>query len=91
MRLNVLALACAAGLVWGGGVLIVAVAHAVWPDYGGAFLEVIASIYPGYQITPGLGSIVSGTLYALVDGAVCGALLALLYNLGLRLTGREAA
>jgi CBS domain-containing protein len=41
---------------------------------------VCASIYPGYHPGTGMGSVATGTLYALVDGAVGGAILAWLYN-----------
>lgn len=81
MRLNVTALALTAGLFWGGAVLLVALANLVWPDYGRAFLDLCASIYPGYRPGAGMGSVITGTLYGLVDGAIGGALFAWLYNL----------
>jgi hypothetical protein len=68
------------GVFWGGAVLAVAAANLVWPSYGIAFLELAASIYPGYHAGSGISSVVTGTLYAAVDGAVGGALFALLYN-----------
>ena len=79
MRLNVKALAIAAGLIWGAAVLVTGLAHQVWPGYGGAFLDLVASIYPGFHAA-GLGQVIVGTLYALVDGAGCGALIAWVYN-----------
>lgn len=81
MRLNVTALALTAGFIWGGAVLIVALANLVWPGYGGAFLDLCAAIYPGYRPGTGIGSVVTGTLYGLVDGTIGGALFAWLYNL----------
>jgi hypothetical protein len=80
MRLNVTALSVASGLLWGAAILIVAVAHAIWPSYGGAFLELAASIYSGYDPAPGVESIIIGTLYGLVDGAIAGAAFGWLYN-----------
>jgi hypothetical protein len=80
MKFQVTAFAIAAGLLWGGAILIVAIANLVWPDYGRGFLELAASIYPGYAPSGGLGSVVSGTLYGLVDGAIGGAIFAWLYN-----------
>jgi len=80
MRLNVTALAVAAGLVWGAAILIVAAAHAIWPNYGGAFLDLAASIYSGYHPGPGIWSIIVGTLYGVVDGAIGGAIFGWLYN-----------
>jgi len=81
MRLNVIALSLASGLIWGSAILIVAVSNLAWPGYGQAFLELTASIYPGYQPGDGIGSVITGTLYALVDGTIGGALFAWLYNL----------
>jgi hypothetical protein len=90
MRFNVTALSIAAGLVWGGAILVVAAAHVVWPSYGGAFLEVMASIYSGYHPAPGIGSVITGTLYGVVDGAIGGAIFGWLYNfLSGKFPGRE--
>jgi hypothetical protein len=80
MRLDVTALALTAGLLWGAAMLLVAGANLVWPGYGRAFLELVGSIYPGYRPGAGIGSVIVGTLYALVDGVVGGAVFAWLYN-----------
>jgi len=80
MRLNVIALSVTAALFWGGAVLVVAWANQIWPGYGAAFLEAVASIYPGYQPGQGAGSVITGTLYALFDGAIGGALFGWIYN-----------
>jgi hypothetical protein len=45
------------------------------------FLQVVASIYPGYDATRSIGVVIVGTLYALVDGAIFGLILGGLYNL----------
>ena len=66
--------------MWGALILIVASANAIWPSYGGAFLELASSIYSGYDPSPGIGSIIIGTLYGLVDGAIGGAIFGWLYN-----------
>lgn len=84
MRLDVTALALSAGLLWGGAVLIVALANLIWPEYGGDFLELCAAIYPGYRPSTGIGSVVVGALYGLVDGTIGGALFAWIYNLFVR-------
>ena len=80
MRINVIALSVAAGLLWGAAIFIVATANSIWPGYGVAFLELAASIYSGYHPGPGFGSIIIGTLYGLVDGAIAGAVFGWLYN-----------
>jgi len=59
---------------------MVAVLNVIWPGYGKAFLDVVSSIYPGYQVTGTLSSVIVGTLYALLDGAVGGALFGWIYN-----------
>ncbi len=91
MRFNVTALALAVGLIWGAAILVVTSANQIWPGYGRAFLDLVASIYPGYHLGPGAGPIVTGTLYGFVDGAVGGAVFGWLYNfLAHRRSGRAA-
>ena len=81
MRFNIIAFSLTSSLIWGGAIFVVGTANVVWPNYGSAFLELAASIYPGYQPGPSIGSVVMGTLYGLADGAIGGALFAWLYNL----------
>jgi len=69
------------GLVWGGlGMFLVGLCNLIWSGYGQGFLEVMASVYPGYHATASLGQVIVGTLYGLVDGAVAGAVFAWVYN-----------
>jgi hypothetical protein len=84
MRLNVKGLALAAGILWGAAVLGVTLANLLWPAYGTAFLQVMASVYPGYSGERHVRQVLIGTGYALVDGGVAGAVMAWLYN---RLSG----
>lgn len=81
MKFNITALALTAGLIWGGAILVVSLANLIWPGYGQAFLDLIGSIYPGYHPGSGIGSVIAGTLYALVDGTIGGAIFGWLYNL----------
>lgn len=87
MRCHILPLALTIGLVWAMAILIVASANLIAPDYGRAFLEVTASLYPGYHPGTGVGSVVTGTLYALVDGTLGGAIVGWVYH---ALAGRFA-
>jgi hypothetical protein len=80
MKFNIGALALAIGLFWGGSILLVGVSNLMWPGYGSAFLQLVASIYPGYKASATFGQVIIGTLYGLVDGAIGGALFAWLYN-----------
>ena len=90
MRLNIFALSVVVAIFWGGAIFIVAIANYFWPSYGFAFLEIMSSVYPGFTPGTGFGSIIIGTLYALVDGAVGGAIFAWLYNfLSSKCTGSE--
>jgi hypothetical protein len=91
MKLNLTAITLACGLFWGGAILIVALANLAWPSYGRTFLDLAASIYPGYQPGSGAGSVVTGTLYGLVDGSIAGAVFGWLYNLLARLRPGAAA
>jgi hypothetical protein len=80
MLLDVKALALTTALVWGGCLLLTGLANLAYPAYGLAWLQVAASIYPGYHGPAGLGSVVVVTLYGLVDGAAGGAIFGWLYN-----------
>ena len=81
MSLNIKALAIVGAVLMGGCMLVVGIANLIFPAYGVAFLELMASIYPGYHGPAGFGSVIIAALYGGVDGAVCGAILAWLYNL----------
>ena len=87
MRINIVALSMTASLLWGAAVLMVGVVNLFWPTYGLVFLRLCASIYPGYHPATGIGSVIIGTIYALADGAIGGAIFGWLYNL---LAGRRA-
>ena len=80
MKLNIKAFAFAAGLLWGGAILMVALGNLISPDYGVAFLSWTASVYPGYTPSTGVGSVVIGTVYGFVDGTVAGLIFGWLYN-----------
>lgn len=81
MKFNVTTLALTFGLFWGAAILVVGSANLIWPGYGRAFLELAASLYPGYHPGAAIGSVITGTLYGLVDGAIAGAVFGWLYNL----------
>lgn len=80
MKLSIRSLPISLGLFWGLTVLFVSFFNLLWPPYGKAFLEMVSSVYPGYKVVGTAGSVVIGTLYALLDGAVGGALFGWLYN-----------
>jgi hypothetical protein len=49
-------------------------------SYGGEFLRVMGSVYPGADTSPTLGRVLLGTVYGFVDGAVAGYLFGLIYG-----------
>jgi len=75
-RLNVKALAIAAGGTWGISMLFLGLTSMF--GWGEGFLDLMASVYIGYKPTL-LGSII-GAAYGFVDGAIGGAIVALIYN-----------
>jgi hypothetical protein len=80
MSLNPKALALTLGIVWGGCLFLVGLVNLVAPAYGNAWLELAASIYPGYHGPGGFGSTITVLVYGFVDGAVAGWIVAWLYN-----------
>lgn len=81
MKLDVKGLAIALALVWGGlAMFVIGVANLIWPGYGRGFLDVMASVYPGYTGDATFGQVIVGSLYGALDGAIAGALIAWLYN-----------
>jgi hypothetical protein len=87
MRLSMKGMAIAFGLLWGGGVFFLGLIHLASSSYGASFLNGVSSIYPGFHGARSFGDAVVGGIYALIDGAVGGALFAWLYNLG---AGKES-
>lgn len=81
MRINPVGLAVAIGVLWAGCILFIGLAEFVWPAYGRAFLDLAASIYPGYDAGRSFGQVVLGTVYGFVDGAVGGLIIAWINNL----------
>jgi ABC-type phosphate transport system permease subunit len=81
MKFNVIRFGCAVASIWGLVVFLVGLANLLWPTYGVEFLKIIDSIYPGYHFGEwGLGGVIVGTLYAILDAWVIGVIFALIYN-----------
>lgn len=87
MRIDTRALTITLALLWGGAMLLVALAQMVWPAYGRAFLEAMASVYPGYHGPDGFGAALVAGLYGALDGGLAGLVGGWLYN---RLAGDGA-
>ena len=80
MRVSLKAMTLSASVLWGGAMLFVGLIHMADPAYGGEFLRMMSSVYPGADTAPTLGRVVLGTLYGLADGAVAGCLFGWLYS-----------
>jgi len=78
MKLNVKAFALACGLIWGLGIFFLTW-WIIFFDGPTGEIMCIGRVYRGYNVSPA-GSII-GLIWALIDGAIAGALLAWLYNL----------
>ena len=80
MKFSVKGLALASGILWGVAILGMGLANLVWGGYGQQFLQLMASVYPGYHATRSVAEVIVGTLYGFVDGLIGGAVFAWLYN-----------
>lgn len=67
-------------LLWGGCMLIVGLINLADASYGGEFLRMMSSVYPGADTARTLGRVLLGGAYGLVDGAMAGCLFAALYR-----------
>lgn len=80
MKVNVRARAVTMGVFWGGSVLAMEALNLVAPQYGSGFLKMISSMYPGYKGRRTAKQVALGAAYAVTDGAISGAMFAVLYN-----------
>jgi hypothetical protein len=77
MKLNIRALALTFGILWGLGVFVMTWWVILTGGAAGA-PTLLERVYLGYAFTP-LGSVI-GLIWGAVDGLICGALIAWLYN-----------
>ena len=80
MKLSVKSLIIAGALFKALSFLLISILNVIWRPYGGAYLAMMSSLYPYYDPTAVPASMLLGTLYALISGAVAGALFGWLYN-----------
>ena len=78
MKLNVKAVALAAGLIWGFGLFVITWWIIFFEGASGQ-TNILTQAYRGYSITP-MGSVI-GLIWGLLDGMLGGAFFAWLYNL----------
>ena len=60
--------------------LFVGLIHLAVPSYGGDFLRMMSSVYPGADTAPSLGRVLLGAVYGCVDGGIAGLLFGWLYR-----------
>ena len=77
MKLNIKALALTAGIMWGGTVFL-ATLWLIAFGYTGQLMRMLDHFYIGYTFSVG-GAFV-GLVWGFIDGAICGAIFAWLYN-----------
>ena len=80
MKLSIKGFTIAGGIIWALAILVAGILNIMFSEYGGEFLKLMASVYPGYKASGEIVDVIVGTLYALLDGAICGFVFALLYN-----------
>jgi hypothetical protein len=88
MRLSITGTAIAAGLLWGGAILLVGLINLARPGYGMDFLTMINSVYPWFHSSHTFSSVVIGTFDGILDGAVAGCLFGWLYNTMLAMSSK---
>jgi len=80
MRVSLKAITLSSAILWGCAMLLVGLIHMATHSYGGEFLRIMSSVYPGADTAPTLGRVLLGTVYGFADGAVAGFLFGLLYD-----------
>lgn len=80
MRFSVKAVTITSAVLWAGCMLIVGLINLAAPSYGGEFLRMMSSIYPGADTARTMGRVLLGGCYGFIDGAVVGYVFAMLYK-----------
>jgi hypothetical protein len=80
MKLSIRSMIIAGALFKAICFLVISLLNLILRPYGGAYLAILISLYPGYDpISVPLGMIV-GTFYSLLAGGLAGLLFGWLYN-----------
>jgi hypothetical protein len=70
----------AGALLKGITFLFISLLNVVLRPYGGAYLAMLSSLYPGYDPASGPIGVIVGALYSLLAGALAGFVFGWLYN-----------
>ena len=80
MKLSLKAMIIAGALFKAIAFVVISLLNLVYRPYGGAYLALLTSIYPGYDPVSGPIGILVGIFYSLSAGALAGLLFGWLYN-----------
>ena len=80
MKLSLKAMIIAGALFKAVVFLFISLMNLILRPYGGAYLAILSSLYPGYDPVSVPIALVVGTLYSLLAGALAGLLFGWLYN-----------
>ena len=80
MKLSLKAMIIAGALFKAVVFLFISLMNLVLRPYGGAYLAMLSSLYPGYDPVSVPIALVVGTLYSLLAGGLAGLLFGCLYN-----------
>ena len=80
MKLSLKAMIIAGALFKAVVFLFISLMNLILRPYGGAYLAILSSLYPGYDPVSVPIALVVGTLYSLFAGALAGLLFGCLYN-----------
>jgi hypothetical protein len=81
MKLSLNAMIIAGALYKTAVFLFISVMNLILRPYGGAYLAMLTSLYPGYDPVSVPVALIVGTLYSLLAGGLAGLLFGWLYNL----------
>jgi hypothetical protein len=80
MKLSLKAMIIAGALFKAVVFLFISLMNLILRPYGGAYLAILSSLYPGYDPVSVPIALVVGALYSLLAGALAGLLFGWLYN-----------
>jgi len=81
MKLSLKAMIIAGALFKAVGFLFISLMNLALRPYGGAYLALLSSLYPGYDPINWPVAIIIGALYSLLAGALAGLVFGYFYNL----------
>ena len=81
MKLPIKALIIAGALFKATAFLFISFMNLILRPYGGAYLALLSSLYPGYDPINVPIALILGTIYSLIAGAFAGLLFGCVYNL----------